>query len=123
MRQDTEMVRSTLHSAIEGSDIDRMLSLYDDDAEFTVIDHRHPPSKPLSLRGKGAIGDYLRDVYSRELKHKVLDEVVGDDRLALTDECEYPDGTHVFTSSLMDLKDDKIVREVEVQAWDETSPS
>lgn len=111
---------STLHEAIEHRDIERMLSLYADNAELKVVDRDHPPSHPLELRGKPAIEGYLRDIFGRDMTHRVLDEVVGEDRLSFTEDCTYGDGTHVFVSSTINLQGDKIAREVEVQAWDET---
>ena len=120
MKESSEVVCSTLHSAIEGHDLDRLLSTYDDNAELHVIDHSHPPSNPLALKGKEAIGNYYRDIFSRQLNHRVTRELVSDGSLAFSEECEYPDGTHVFMNSLAEIKDDKIIHEVDVQAWDES---
>ena len=36
--------------------------------------------------------------------------------------CSYPDGTKVVCLALLDLADGRIVRQVGVQAWDESSP-
>ncbi len=116
----TSEVCSTLHSAIESCDVDSMLSLYADNAELRVIDRDHPPSKPLELHGKQAIAGYLRDVYGREMSHRVLDEVVGSNSLSFSEDCLYPDGTRVFGNFTLELDDGKIIRETEVQAWDET---
>ncbi len=61
-----------------------------------------PPSSPLVLRGKEETAEYLRDVLSRDMKHSVENEVVGEDRVAFNVACEYPDGTRVagYTSVL-----------------------
>ncbi len=119
MKSTTEVCRS-LHSAIEGRDVESMLSLYADNAEMRVIDREHPPSQPLELHGKQAIAGYLRDVYGREMSHKVIDEIVGRNGLSFSEDCEYPDGTRVFGNISLELEDGKIIRETEVQAWDET---
>lgn len=119
MKSTTE-VCSTLHTAIERCDVDGMLSLYADNAEMRVIDRDHPPSRPLELHGKQAIARHLRDVYGRKMTHQVLDEVVGTDSLSFSEDCQYPDGTRVFGNIILELEDGMIVRETEVQAWDET---
>jgi hypothetical protein len=36
-----------------------------------------------------------------------------------TDACEYPDGTRVLGAETIELRDGKIVRQVNVEAWDE----
>ncbi|MFA5530877.1 MAG: nuclear transport factor 2 family protein [Thiohalomonadaceae bacterium] len=120
---DIQEVSRTIHDGLEHSDVSKLMSLYDDDAELRLIDHNHPPSSPCILSGKQAISEYFNDVLSRPLKHRVEDEVMGDSHMAYTDSCEYPDGSKVFTSSMLTLKDGKIVKEVDVQAWDEVAPS
>jgi ketosteroid isomerase-like protein len=117
--QSTMDICNALHSALEARDLDSMLSLYADDAELRVVDSTHPPSRPLELCGKQAISAHFRDIFDREMTHKVIDEVVGSDRLSFSEDCEYPDGTHVYGNATIELRDGKIVREVEVQAWDE----
>lgn len=119
MKSTTEVCR-TLHSAIEGCDVESMLSLYAENAQMRVIDRDHPPSRPLELHGKQAIAGYLRDVYGREMSHRVTDEVVGKNNLSFSEDCQYPDGTRVFGNISMELDGGMIVRETEVQAWDET---
>lgn len=116
----TSEVCNTLHSAIESRDVDSMLGLYSDNAEMRVIDRDHPPSHPLELHGKQAIAGYLRDVYGREMSHSVIDEVVGRNNLSFSEDCQYPDGTRVFGNITLELDGGMIVRETEVQAWDET---
>lgn len=113
-------VCNTLHSAIENCDLDSMLSLYSDKAELRIIDRDHPPSHPLELRGKAAISEYLSDIFSREMTHQVVNPVVGNNSLAFSENCKYPDGTRVFGSYSVELENGMIVRETDVQAWDET---
>lgn len=116
----TNTLLATLHEAIEQKNIEQILSLYAEDAELRVIDKDHPPSQPLEMQGKEAIAEYLRDIYTRPMTHRLEDEVAADGRLAFTESCEYEDGTHVFMAATCEFRDDKIVREVDVQVWDET---
>ena len=107
-----------LKRAIEGRKASALASLYADDAIVQVIDRDNPPSKPRSLRGRGAIAAYFEDVCGRDMTHKVEAGVAVGNRLAFTQSCAYPDGTKVYCSAMIDLKGGKIARQVVVQAWD-----
>jgi hypothetical protein len=108
-----------LRRAAEGKDSETMLSLYADDAEYVRVDRNSTPSSPMTLRGKEEVGEYLRDVFSRDMTHRIENEVIGEDRAAFNWACEYPDGTKVLAAETVELRDGKIVRQVSVQAWDE----
>ena len=108
-----------LRRAYERRDADLALSLYADDAQVLMIDHSNPPSSPLELRGKAEIGEHLRDVFGREMTHRLENEVIGDERVAFNLSCQYPDGNRVFCAGMFEVRDGKIIREVDVQAWDE----
>ena len=108
-----------LRRAIEDRDAETLAGLYADDAEVITVNRNTTPSSPNVLRGKEEIGEYLRDVCSREMTHRVENEVVGEDRIAFQEACEYPDGTRVLGAETLELRDGKIVRQVNVEAWDE----
>jgi len=108
-----------LRRAQEQRDLDAMLDLYAEDAEIHIVNRNTPPSSPYVLRGKEAIAEYLRDVFGRNMSHSIENEVVGEDRLAFNVACEYPDGTRVLASENLEVRDGKVVRQVEVVAWDE----
>ena len=108
-----------LRRAQEQRDLDAMLDLYADDAEIHIVNRNTPPSSPYVLRGKEKIAEYLSDVFGRDMSHSIENEVVGEDRLAFNVACEYPDGTRVLASENLEVRDGKVVRQVEVVAWDE----
>src|SRR4028119_374755 len=108
-----------LRRAQEQRDLDAMLDLYAEDAEIRIVNGNTPPSSPYVLRGKEEIAEYLRDVFSREMSHSIANEIVGDDRLAYNVACEYPDGTRVLASENLEMREGKVVRQMEVVAWDE----
>ncbi len=120
MKESTEMVCGALHRALEAHDLNSLMNLFADDAELRVVDKGHPPSSPMEFKGKKAIEQYYREIFDRHMSHTILQEVASDGSLAYTEDCEYPDGTHVLTNSMAELENNKIVREVDVQAWDET---
>ena len=108
-----------MRRAIEESDSDVLVALYADDAAFLTINKNSTPSSPQVLRGKEEISELLRDVCGRAMTHHVEDEVVGEDRVAFNEACEYPDGLKVLTATTLELRDGMIVRQANVEAWDE----
>ncbi|MBA4866625.1 nuclear transport factor 2 family protein [Streptomyces sp. PSKA54] len=112
---DTEILRQ----GIEGHNADTLLSLYSDDAEVRVVDRNTQPSHPLIKHGRNEISEMLNDIYGREMTHKLEQCVVQGDHVAFTESCEYPDGVKVLASSMMSLRDGKIVDQTLIQAWDE----
>ena len=109
----------SLRQAIEGRDAETLVGFYAEDAEVLTINRNTTPSSPRVLRGKEQIAEYLRDVCSREMTHRVENEIVGENRIAFQEACEYPDGTRVLGAETLELRDGKIVRQVNVEAWDE----
>ncbi len=109
----------TLRQAIEGRDAETLVGFYADDAEMITVNRNTTPSAPHLLRGKEQIAEYLRDICSREMTHRVENEVVGEDRIAFQEACEYPDGVRVLGAETLEIRDGKIVRQVNVEAWDE----
>ncbi len=109
----------TLRRAIEERDAETLIGFYADDAELHTVNKNTTPSSPQVLRGKEEISEYLHDVCSREMTHRVENEVVGENRVAFNEACEYPDGTRVLGAQTLELRDGKIARQVNVEAWDE----
>ncbi len=107
-----------MSQAIESRDAGAQLAAFAPDATLTVIDHDHPPTRPLSLSGHDAIGGYLSDVCDRDMTHHVRTAVAADDRLTIELACAYPDGTAVLCMSVAGLDGDRIAWQRIVQAWD-----
>jgi len=108
-----------LRRAIEQSDADSLTNFYADDAEVLTVNRNSTPSSPQVLRGKEQIAEYLADVCGRDMTHRVENEVVGQDRIAFNEACEYPDGLRVLGAVTLEVRDGQIVRQVNVEAWDE----
>jgi hypothetical protein len=108
-----------LRRAIEQSDFDSLIKFYDENAELHSVNRNTPPSSPEVLRGKEAIAERLEDVCGRDMTHRVENEVVGQERIAFNEACEYPDGVKVLAAQTLEVRDGKIVRQVNVEAWDE----
>lgn len=108
-----------LKSAMEGGDVDALLALYDDDVTVVRYSKATPPAAPMELTGKAQIEPAFRDVFSRDLSHELGNEVVSDDRISFTVACKYGTGERVFASSVCELRDGKIVHQIDVEAYDE----
>ncbi len=108
-----------MRHAIEGSDYDALIALYAVDAELRTVNKNATPSSPQVLRGKEEISEMLRDVCGRAMTHHVEDEIVGENRVAFNEACEYPDGLKVLTATTLELQDGMIVRQTNIEAWDE----
>jgi hypothetical protein len=108
-----------LRRGTEEANAATLTSLYADDAEMRVVDRNTQPSHPKVMHGRDAIAAMYDDVCSREMTHRVEQCLVQGDQVALTESCEYPDGVRVWASSMISLRDGKIIDHTMVQAWDE----
>ena len=108
-----------LRRAAERGDAQALAGLYADDAEVRIVNRNSPPSSPFVLRGREAIAEYLRTVCGNGTRHRIENEVFGKQRVAFNEACEYPDGTRVLAATTLEVRGDKIVREVSIETWDE----
>jgi hypothetical protein len=110
-----------LRSGIEERDASIMRGLYAPDAQLTIVDRRDQPSHPHEIAGTAAIGEFIDDMYGREMEHRLEQVVVSADgsHAAYLERCRYPDGTKVVSTSMLDLRDGRIASQTSLQAWDE----
>jgi quercetin dioxygenase-like cupin family protein len=111
-----------LRQGMEGRNLEAMLSMYADDAEISIVDQRHTPSNPQTLCGRDQIREFLSDVFGRDIRHHVDHIVSGNGTVSFMERCEYPDGSRVLASTVLDIDEGRIVRQEEVQAWDSNRP-
>lgn len=102
-----------------GWDLGALLPLYDQDAEYMTVDKNNPPSSPRVLKGRAAIGKYLQEAGSHGVVSRIDHAVPSDELVALTFNCRYPEGTRVLCNSMLELDDGLVIRQTDVQAWDE----
>src|SRR5215210_4421722 len=88
-----------LRHAIERCDLDLMLGFY------------------------AEVAKYLRAVFDQKMPHRVEREVVGEERVTFQEACEYPDGSRVVVGTTLELRDGKIVRQVDVVVKDAQTDS
>jgi len=105
-------------AAVEAKDVARWLDFYADDAEWLEYKPTAPPSAPVRMAGRETIGRFLAAVGASELRLEVGDEVVGAERAAFRVTCTLPDGRRILEHVIVHLRDGRIVRQVEIEAWD-----
>jgi hypothetical protein len=69
--------------------------------------------------GKQQIAEFLARDYRADFDITVADEVVTANRVAFSVDCVFPDGKRIFEHVIAHLEDGKIVRQVDVEAWDQ----
>lgn len=108
-----------LRRAAEHNDAKALANLYTEDAEALIVNRETPPSSPHVLQGREQITEYLKDVCGRDIKSNLENEVVGEERIAFNETCEYPDGTRVLSATTLEVRNGKIARQVSGEAWHE----
>ena len=72
------------------------------------------------MRGKDQIAEFQRRIFARDMEHRLEREVVGENRVAFHVACEYTSRERLLDAMVLELDDNsKIVRHLEIQAWDE----
>ena len=117
--QKTTIDFEALRLADEHNDAEALAAFYAEDAEVRLISKDNPPSSPYFLRGRAEISEHVPAVCGRNLQHRIENEVVGEDRVAFNEVCEYPDGTTVLAATTMEMRNGEIARQLTVEAWDE----
>jgi SnoaL-like domain len=104
-----------LYLGIESCDPDLLLGFYADDARLSIVNTDTPHVPPFELFGKGEIAKHLRATFGQEASHRVeRDAAVGEDRVTFREACEYSDGERVWVDTTLEVRDGKIVRQVDV---------
>ena len=103
--------------AFEAQDIDAWLSFFDENAEWVKYRHDAPAASPNRMRGKTEICAFLGRIKSGNMRLELSDEVLGRTRAAFCVTCTLPSERKIIEHVIIHLKDGKIVRQVDVEAW------
>ncbi len=107
-----------LRLCIERCDRDPMVGFYADDVEVSIVDAASPQAPPFELHGRSEVAKHLRAVYGQRASHRVERAIVDEGRVTLREACEYPDGSRVLVETTLEVRDDKIGRQVDVLVKD-----
>jgi hypothetical protein len=105
-----------LRYAIEHCDLDAMLVFYAKEARLSIVNADAPHALPFELSGKAEIAKHLRVVFGQKTSHRVERGVADEHRMLFREACEYPDGGRVWVETTLEVRDGKIVRQVDVVA-------
>jgi ketosteroid isomerase-like protein len=105
-------------TAFEARDVGPWLAFYADDAEWLEYRHSDPPRAPNVMRGKAEIGAFLERVAALSLTIELSHEVIASERIAFACLVTLADGKQILEHAICELRDGRIVRHVEVEAWD-----
>ncbi len=114
-----EAVLEALRAGYRERNPAKVMGVYAEDIESTIVNRNNPPSRPLVLRGRPALQRMVEDICSREMSHEIVHPVVGEGSISYRVNCRYPDGCNVVAVYLTTVKDGRIVSEFSVDCWDE----
>ena len=103
-----------LRIGIERRDPDLVLGFYAEGATLSIANAEVSNVPPFELRGKAEIAKHLQAVYAQKASHRVDREVVDEGRATFRERCEYPDGGRVVVETTLEVRDGKIVRQVDM---------
>ena len=115
---DAEFDFAAFKRAYEAKDADRQIGFYADDAEWIEYRNQDPPHRPNRMIGRQAIEDFLRRVTALPITVTIEDEIVTKDRVAFRVWVGLSDGRRIVEHAMLYLRDGRIARQVEVEAWD-----
>ena len=121
---DRRLDLESMYLGIESCDPDLLLGFYADDASLSIVNAVTPRAAPFELHGKAEIAKHLRATFGQDASHRVeRDAVVGEGRVTFREACEYSDGGRVWVETTLELRDGKIVRQVDVVESDARASS
>lgn len=139
-KTDARATFESLKEAVESGSSEALEQLYDDKVVLVGYSKNNMPSRPLKIEGKREIEPALRSVFDREterqaagypaptfpwtrvdaeVRQSIQDEVIGEDRFSYNLICDYGDGKRLIASSVCDVREGRIIREVTQETWDE----
>ena len=105
-------------AAFEAKDVARWLAFYSEDAEWVEYRHTDPPRSPNVMRGREEIGAFIERVAEMPLTLELGNEVLGEERIAFACTVTFTEGDRIIEHVIADVRDGRIVRQVDVEAWD-----
>ncbi len=103
-----------LRLCVERCDPDQMLDFYADDVELSIVAADVPQTSFFELSGKSEVAKHLRAVYGQRASHRVERAIVDEGRVTFREACGYPDGSRVLVETTLEVREGKIVRQVDV---------
>jgi ketosteroid isomerase-like protein len=118
VKTSTSFDLDALRRGYEEWDIEALLALYADEVELIQIDRDNPPSAPRVRHGKDVFKGMFEHCAAAGVKATVENAVAGEDRAAATVTCEFPGGRRVLANVVLELREGRIFRELDVASGD-----
>ena len=118
VKASTSLDLEAFRRGYEAWDIEALIALYADEVELIQIDRDHPPSSPRVRHGKEVFKGMFEHCAAAGVKATVENAVAGEDRAAATVTCEFPGGRRVIANASFELRNGRIVRELDIQSGD-----
>jgi hypothetical protein len=109
---------ATFKQSYEQWDIEALVAMYADDVELIQIDRDNPPSASRIRHGRDMLRGMLEHCAKAGVRANVENTVAGEKRAAATITCEFPGGRKVLANAVLELRDGRIVRELDVLSGD-----
>ena len=104
-----------LKVGIERCDPDLVLGFYAEDAQLSIVNALTPHASHFELCGKAEIAKHLRATFGQEASHRVeREDIVGEEWVTFREACQYSDGGRIVVETTLEVRDGKIVRQVDV---------
>ena len=109
---------SAFKDAFERKEAQRWAQFYAEDAQWIEYKPSAPPHDPVRMVGRESIAEFLSSLEGSDIEISLSDEVLGRKRIAFSVDVTLSDGRRVFEHTIVHIEDGKIVRQVDVEAWD-----
>jgi SnoaL-like domain len=103
-----------LRDAIERGDAEVLAGFYAEDSELRIANAAVPEGATFELRGREQIKRYLTAVCDQEPTRRVEQEHAGEGSVSFVETCEYPDGARVLVRTTLEVRGDRIVRQLDM---------
>jgi ketosteroid isomerase-like protein len=113
----TSDVVATAMRALRDLDGDALAAVLHADFVRTAIDQATPPSAPGVHAGIDTNLAVLADLRARGISIATEEPIVDGDRAAVQSRCTFPDGRVVVGIAILEVRDGRIARWTEVEAW------
>ena len=105
-------------AAVEGKDAAAWAEFFVEDAVWLEYRGRNPPRSPNVIAGRTAIREFLEQVAAAPFRLEVSHPVVSPERAAYRAWITFADDRQIIEHVILELADGRIVRQVDVEAWD-----
>lgn len=115
----TDFDFESFRKAFVAQDVEAWAAFYSEDAEWIEYRHANPPRAPNRMVGQSTIKAFLWRVQGSNVTLAISDEVIGPTRCAFCVTCTLSDGVRrIIEHVIIHTSGSKIVRQVDVEAWD-----